>query len=300
MNKVVTNKSTKSLLVIGVLVIAGLLWVPMALGQTASTGALSGTVTDPAGAVVTNVQIKVTNEATGEMRTARTRGDGNYAVPLLPPGAYRVEAAAAGFKNVVRTNLRVNVTETATLDIKLEVGVAGETVTITAAPSVVLGGWSLTGVTTIQSGQWLTITATNSNNVFGIAGDRAQLAAGCTYSQIATSGSVTSKLNNYFNRACFAPFPVIGDDGRGTTFGNSGVGIVTGPAQNNVDLAIIKRTKLRWLGEASNLEFRTEFFNAFNTPQFSAPDSNFSSGSFGQISTTSVNPRIMQFALKLN
>ncbi len=46
-----------------------------------------------------------------------------------------------------------------------------------------------------------------------------------------------------------------------TNFGNSGPGIVFGPGQNNSDFAVIKRTPLRLLGESSNVEFRTEFFN---------------------------------------
>jgi hypothetical protein len=75
---------------------------------------------------------------------------------------------------------------------------------------------------------------------------------------------------------------------------------VTGPGQNNTDLALIKRTSFRWLGEGRNIEFRAEFFNAFNHPQFGNPVTNVSSPAFGVISSTSVNPRVIQFALKLN
>ena len=170
-----------------------------------------------------------------------------------------------------------------------------------------LSGWSLAGVTTIQSGAPLTLTGTNSNNVFGITSDRAQLAPGCTYNDLVNSGSIQSKLTNYFNRPCIlrnaagtAIWPIIGDDGRATGFGNSGVGIVVGPGQNNSDLAIIKRTPFHLLGESSNVELRAEFFNAFNHPQFSNPSTNVSSAAFGTITTTAVNPRIIQFALKLN
>jgi len=93
---------------------------------------------------------------------------------------------------------------------------------------------------------------------------------------------------------------VIGADGIGTGFGNSGVGIVRGPAERNIDIAIIKSTTIAWPTEIANIEFRTEMFNAFNTPQFANPDNNFSSPTFGRISSTAVNPRIVQFALKLN
>ncbi|MBA3356450.1 MAG: TonB-dependent receptor [Pyrinomonadaceae bacterium] len=171
---------------------------------------------------------------------------------------------------------------------------------LTGFPGKLLSGWSVSGVTVFQSGQALTITGTNANNVFGVTADRAQLAPGCTYSQIVNSGSVTQNLNNYVNRSCFTAWPVIGADGRATDFGNSGVGIVRGPKQNNFDVALVKRTGIGWLREGANFEFRTEFFNAFNTPQFANPDTNFSSATFGQITSTSVNPRIIQFALKLN
>jgi len=170
-----------------------------------------------------------------------------------------------------------------------------------------LGGWSIAGVTTIQSGTPLSLTGTNANNAFGITTDRAQLAAGCTHDNLVNPGSVQSKLTNYFNRGCIlrnaagtAIWPIIGDDGRATNFGNSGVGIVVGPGQNNSDFAIIKRTPLRLLGEAGNVEFRTEFFNAFNHTQFSNPSTSVSTPTFGVISSTSVNPRIIQFGLKVN
>ena len=161
-----------------------------------------------------------------------------------------------------------------------------------------LGGWQTAGVLTIQAGQWMSILDTNPTNVFGISEDRADVVPGC--GRFSTPGSIQNRLNNYFNTPCFATPAIIGADGIGTAFGNSGVGIVRGPDQNNFDLAIIKRTKIGWPSESLNLEFRAEMFNAFNTPQFSNPDNSLSSPTFGHILSTSVNSRIVQFALKLN
>ncbi len=161
-----------------------------------------------------------------------------------------------------------------------------------------LGGWQLGTVTTLQAGQLLTITETNANNVFGITTDRAQI-AGCTYSQLVTPGSARQNVNNYFNKTCFPnAFPVVGDDGKATTFGNSGVGIVQGPGQANVDFSVIKKFPI--YAERLHLDFRAEAFNLFNHANFSNPTLSENSASFGRILTTAVNPRIMQLALKLS
>jgi hypothetical protein len=85
--------------------------------------------------------------------------------------------------------------------------------------------------------------------------------------------------------------------GGGTIFGNLGRNILRGPGQRNFDVALIKRTKLR---DKASLVFRWEIFNAFNWANFANPASDVSSPStFGKISAMSVNPRIMQFGLKL-
>jgi hypothetical protein len=157
----------------------------------------------------------------------------------------------------------------------------------------------LSGVLTAQSGTALTIGYNNATNVFGISEDRAQIAPGCSASNLVTPGSVQRKLNNYFNTACFTTPPVIGADGIGTAFGDSGSGIVDGPGQFNVDLGLLRNFPLPWPREGSSLQFRAEFFNVLNHPQFSNPNTTFGSASFGFISSTAVNPRVGQFALKI-
>jgi hypothetical protein len=110
---------------------------------------------------------------------------------------------------------------------------------------------------------------------------------------------VTANLNRYINASCFAePALFSADDPFGVGFGNSGVGILDAPGQNNFDPSLTKSFALRRLSENSLLEFLTEFFNAFNHPQFCDPDVEFTSPTFGQISCTSVAPRIIQLALK--
>ncbi|HEX8558119.1 MAG TPA: TonB-dependent receptor [Pyrinomonadaceae bacterium] len=107
-----------------------------ALGQGA-TGQITGTVADAAGAVVPGASVTVTNLATALRREAAAGEQGDFAVPLLPPGTYRVEVAAQGFKRVVVEEVEVNVTQTATLNLRLEPSAVEETVTVTAEGTLV-------------------------------------------------------------------------------------------------------------------------------------------------------------------
>ena len=104
-------------------------------------------------------------------------------------------------------------------------------------------------------------------------------------------------------------------DAPGTDIGNVGRNVLRGPRQTNVDFSVIKRFPF---GESRSLEFRTEVFNLFNHVNFANPISDLnavqssggtidqstgrilSPGSFGRIISTSNNPRLIQFALKLN
>jgi len=99
----------------------------------------------------------------------------------------------------------------------------------------------------------------------------------------------------YFNAGAFCALPNGGIYGNGTGWGNSGIGIARGPGQFNWDISLIKDTMIR---EGHRFQFRTEFYNAFNTPQFANPVTVRSDASFGQITATSVNPRIIQFGFK--
>jgi hypothetical protein len=81
-------------------------------------------------------------------------------------------------------------------------------------------------------------------------------------------------------------------------FGDSGIGILLGPGQFNWDIALVKSTVVGGLREGAALQFRTEFFNAFNHSQFSNPATVASQGNLGQITSSSVNPRLIQFGLK--
>lgn len=104
----------------------------VALGQGGGTGQLTGTVSDQQGGRVAGASVVATNLDTSATRQVETDGDGNFAIPLLPPGRYKVEVSAQGFGRVVVESAIVNVTQTTTLaDLALAPTLQGETVTVT-------------------------------------------------------------------------------------------------------------------------------------------------------------------------
>ena len=171
-----------------------------------------------------------------------------------------------------------------------------------AVLDALLSGWELAGVGTIQSGTPLTITDPRGGAVYGFVGTTTgQLCAGATYDDVRTKGHVKSRVDGYLNSNAFCAIPIVGAiDGVGgaTGRGNSGRAIVDGPGQANWDLAFSKSGRIGGPGDSARLEFRAEVFNALNTPQFNNPATALGTASFGVISSTSVAPRIIQFALK--
>ena len=103
-------------------------------------------------------------------------------------------------------------------------------------------------------------------------------------------GSTKDNLYNYINKAAWSKAPA-------GTVGNSGRGIFRGPGQANLDFSLFKNFPIH---ERTKLEFRTECFNILNHANFGNPNTSMDSASFGQISSTTVNARLVQFALKLS
>jgi len=97
-----------------------------------------------------------------------------------------------------------------------------------------------------------------------------------------------AKSSGLSDAYALAPSGVIGNSGRNT---------LRGPGVNVFDAALLREFPLY---ERSNLEFRWEVFNVTNTTEFGQPNSNFSSGSTGQITSLAGDPRVMQLALRLS
>ncbi len=146
-----------------------------------------------------------------------------------------------------------------------------------------LGGWQLNGITTLQGGMPFNVVMGSDIANNGIRGIQRPNILGTPY---ATCGS--GHLTHCITPSVFAvPAPY--------TFGDTARNILSGPGRVNFDFSLFKNVPIR---ERASVQFRAEFFNLFNTPQFSNPNSTFGAASFGNVTSTSYNNREIQFALK--
>ena len=102
-----------------------------------NTGKITGFITDPSGAFVTDVSVRATNEATGVSTTTRSSSTGEYLINFLVPGPYRVEAEHAGFQKSIQTSVQVNAGGISHADFSLNVGELRQTVEVAANPLAV-------------------------------------------------------------------------------------------------------------------------------------------------------------------
>ncbi len=145
-----------------------------------------------------------------------------------------------------------------------------------------LGGWSMGGGLTLRSGFPLTIQATDRSGTKSRGARADRVGNGKGPQQVGPG-------NTWLDKSAFKE-PVSG------TLGNTGIGVVRGPGWKGLNLSLNKWFSVteRW-----RLEFRSEFYNLTNTPQFSSPNRNASSATFGEI-TGAQGDRNIQFALKLH
>ena len=159
---------------------------------------------------------------------------------------------------------------------------------ISQTMNLLAGGWQINGITTLQGGTPLQITA---NNVSGLGNPTEY--ANWNRQNPTLDGSVRGKLSHYFNTSAFSQ-PAAFTLGNAPAYLNQ----LRSPGYNDTDLSIFKTFEAT---ERLNVEFRTEAFNVFNHPQFSSPDTGVTDTGFGQItsSQSNTNPRQIQFGLKL-
>jgi hypothetical protein len=151
---------------------------------------------------------------------------------------------------------------------------------IPRALDLAIGGWQLNGITGVRKGTPLVVTvATSQLNT--TTGNYANLSC----SEVGRPKTV----QKWFDTSCFAaPAQFV--------FGNSGKSHVRGPGVVNFDLSLFKKFAI---DEKRAIEFRSEFFNAFNNPHFGNPNTSFGNTNFGVIGGTALPPREIQFGLKL-
>jgi hypothetical protein len=118
--------------------------VPIRVHAQATGATLSGAITDPSGAVITNAKVSIKNTATGVVTIGTTNAAGLYTVPNLLPGPYEVTTSAMGFRAEAHSGITLTVGEQQVLNVKLSVGQATQTISVTsAAPDIQLSTSSL-------------------------------------------------------------------------------------------------------------------------------------------------------------
>jgi hypothetical protein len=157
--------------------------------------------------------------------------------------------------------------------------------TMNKAADLIVGHWQLNTIVSLHSGQPYTVSASGCQGVW--AGCFPELVAGANPNAAPSGGRTPSE---WFNTSNFtAPAPL--------TEGNLADNTNYGPSLKNVDFTISKDFPFT---ERVRMQFRSEFFNLFNTPQFGTPDSALSDSNFGKItSTLAGTERHIQFGLKL-
>jgi hypothetical protein len=150
--------------------------------------------------------------------------------------------------------------------------------------SSILGNWQTSGIVSLLKGRPVVITATAATHVPGVGATAVRL-----YSPVLPDGQ--QSLDRWFDTKAFtnpAPF-TLGNDSR--TQPN-----LRGPSEQNFNLSLSRSQRLK---EGVNLQFRAEFFNAFNHPRYGEPVGNVNDVNFGKI-ISGGNPRQIQFGLRLS
>ncbi len=163
----------------------------------------------------------------------------------------------------------------------------------------VLGGWRTSGVYTFSSGLPYSVTSgSNYSNALDAYGAATALPNVTGTPQ--TVGNISCWFYVSSNKACQGAAPA-GSNAFATApvgqFGNAGVNILRGPHATVLDFSLMRDFRLT---ERAGLQLRGEVFNLTNTPMFSLPNSNLSSGGVGTITSLAGDPRVMQFALRFS
>lgn len=104
--------------------------------QSITSGAVTGTITDPAGAAIPNASVTLTNIGTNVSQTTTTNADGSYRFAFLPPGTYKVTVSATGFQTTEHTGIAVGAGQPAAANVQLQVATQTQSVTVVETPPV--------------------------------------------------------------------------------------------------------------------------------------------------------------------
>ena len=122
-----------------------LLWAAVGIAYPAPTSMLTGRVVDPSGRAVPGANVMVRNIATLVERTVPTNSEGIFEIPALPPGSYRLQVSAPGFRLVTVEALTVEVARILVQDVRLELGDVSQEVTVKSEAGLIDGATTSVG-----------------------------------------------------------------------------------------------------------------------------------------------------------
>ena len=156
----------------------------------------------------------------------------------------------------------------------------------------IVGGWSLNGILSLRSGYPYSVYSGICNSMTGSESCYNERADVIGNPNLAAGRSRGAMINERFNTSAFTQNAI-------GTFGNAPRNFLNGPGFVNLDFSAIKsfRFNIRAAGESQRIDFRAEFFNLFNRPNFANPDNTLVDGTFGQILAAG-SPRIVQLGMK--
>jgi hypothetical protein len=128
------KKICSSIVLVGLL---GILFMSSLHAQTATSGAILGTVADPTGAIVPGAQVQLTNADTNSKLTTQANAEGRYSFPTVAPGHYTITTTAVGFRTSTVSDVNVQVNTDSTINFSLVVGQTSEVIDVNAASAQV-------------------------------------------------------------------------------------------------------------------------------------------------------------------
>ncbi len=210
--KIIRTRNVAPSLWATLLAVSLLLMVSIAASAQTFTATLTGTITDQNGGALPGAKVVVTNQGTKLEYTATTTDAGIYTLPFLPVGNYVITVEASGFKKLASNEIKLEINQTARVNLAMQVGGVNDTVTITdAAPilqteTTTVGGVISGNTTTSLTAEWTELSTTRPCS-FPARLRQIRVAFSLAQDKVEVAGRMSTATANRAIRFCWTVFP---------------------------------------------------------------------------------------------